>query len=328
MTPATILKNLCHLYHLETPVYTETSVRIGAKLFRVDESMCRSDQFENNQVLALAALGRWKEMPIVGFSLVPEHVETRSLFHPSKPGIEQGKIQMWIDLLQYKEDRPLPEAVDITPRKPKAYELRVIIWNTQDVKLTEDDFFTGEKKSDIYVKGWLSGAEDAQCTDVHYRSLTGEGNFNWRFIFPFEYLSTENQMVFKKKAMIYSRVETEFKTPCRLTLQVWDNDTLLPDDFLGTMTLELANLPKGSPSPHKCNLSIFDPMARTVNLFKIKRTKGWWPFYDRDEKTRENFLTGKVEAELEIFLLDDAIAQPAGMGRDEPQSLPPPKYVM
>lgn len=39
---------------------------------------------------------------------------------------------------------------------------------------------------------WLKGLEDdRQETDVHYNSLTGEGNFNWRFVFRFDYLPTE-----------------------------------------------------------------------------------------------------------------------------------------
>lgn len=51
-------------------------------------------------------------------------------------------------------DMPLPgPPLDISPRKPKAYELRVIIWNTDEVVLEDDAFFTGEKMSDIYVKG-------------------------------------------------------------------------------------------------------------------------------------------------------------------------------
>lgn len=50
-------------------------------------------------------------------------------------------------------DLPPPRIVDITPIKPIKYELRVIVWNTMDVLLDEDDFFTGERKSDIYVKG-------------------------------------------------------------------------------------------------------------------------------------------------------------------------------
>lgn len=51
-------------------------------------------------------------------------------------------------------DMPLPgPPIDISPRKPKSYEMRVIIWNTDDVVLEDDEFFTGEKMSDIYVKG-------------------------------------------------------------------------------------------------------------------------------------------------------------------------------
>jgi len=34
-----------------------------------------------------------------------------------------------------------------------SFELRVIIWNTDDVVLEDDAFMTGEKMSDIYVRG-------------------------------------------------------------------------------------------------------------------------------------------------------------------------------
>lgn len=38
---------------------------------------------------ALLVLRRWQEMPGLGIQLVPEHVETRPLYHPRSPGLLQ-----------------------------------------------------------------------------------------------------------------------------------------------------------------------------------------------------------------------------------------------
>ncbi len=46
---------------------------------------------------------------------------------------------------------------------------------------------------------------------MHYRSLTGEGNFNWRFLFPFEYLAAEEKVVISKKESMFSWDETTSK---------------------------------------------------------------------------------------------------------------------
>ena len=72
---------------------------------------------------------------------------------------------------------------------------------------------------------WLKGPDDIQATDVHYRSLTGEGNFNWRFVFPFEYLPAEEKIVITRKESMFSWDETVSKVPPRLNLQVWDADS-------------------------------------------------------------------------------------------------------
>lgn len=37
----------------------------------------------------------------------------------------------------------------------------------------------------------------------------------------------------KTKAGFFDLDETEMKIPCKLTLQVWDNDTFSRDDILG-----------------------------------------------------------------------------------------------
>lgn len=41
---------------------------------------------------------------------------------------------------------------------------------------------------------WLDNVQDAQNTDVHYRSFTGEGQFNWRFVFPLLYAEAEDMV--------------------------------------------------------------------------------------------------------------------------------------
>lgn len=46
---------------------------------------------QTEEHLALTVLNHWEEIPRMGCKLVPEHVETRPLLNPDKPGIEQVK---------------------------------------------------------------------------------------------------------------------------------------------------------------------------------------------------------------------------------------------
>ncbi|XP_019498975.1 PREDICTED: fer-1-like protein 6 [Hipposideros armiger] len=278
------------------------------------------EMVESYEHLALNVLHSWKDIPEVGCRLVPEHIETRPLYHKDKPGMEQGRLQMWVDM--FPKDMPQPgPPVDISPRKPKGYELRVTIWNTEDVILEDENFFTGQKSSDIYVKGWLKGLEDdKQETDVHYNSLTGEGNFNWRFLFPFQYLPAEKQMVITKRENIFSLEKMECKTPAVLVLQVWDFERLSSDDFLGTLEMNLNSFPRAAKSAKACVISKFENTneENKISIFQQKRVRGWWPF----AKSKE--LTGKVEAEFHLVTAEEAEKNPVGKARKEPEPLAKP----
>ncbi|VDQ04336.1 unnamed protein product [Trichobilharzia regenti] len=95
--------------------------------------------------------------------------------------------------------------------------------------------FSSERSSDIYVKGWIKGVGiDDQKTDVHYRSLSGEGNFNWRFIFPFDYIKAEDRIIYPIKGT-FDIEPHMMKANCELTLQVWDADIITRDNFIGKL---------------------------------------------------------------------------------------------
>ncbi|XP_077949255.1 otoferlin isoform X3 [Gasterosteus aculeatus] len=361
LKPSQILAKLCKDGKIDGPHYGPGGrVKVANRIFQgpteIEDENGLKKQTEEH--LALTVLTHWEEIPRVGCKLVPEHVETRPLLNPDKPGIEQGRIEMWVDM--FPMDMPAPgPAIDTAPRKPKRYELRVIIWNTDEVILEDDDYFTGEKSSDIfvrgfelrvviwntddvileddafmtgekmsdiYVRGWLKGQqEDRQDTDVHYHSLTGEGNFNWRFVFPFDYLMAEEKIVISKKESMFSWDETEYKIPPRLTLQVWDADHFSADDFLGAIELDLNRFPRGAKTAKQCSLAMIrnEQELPTISIFKQKRVKGWWPFVARDEND-EMELTGKVEAELHLVTAEEAEKSPVGLGRNEPDPLEKP----
>ncbi|XP_072323171.1 fer-1-like protein 6 [Scyliorhinus torazame] len=321
MKPTEILTRVCKENGFRGPHFRSGKIEVEGKVF-VGKTAFMEDGEEviSHEHLALKVLHQWPVIPGAGYKLVPEHVETRPLYHPDKPGMEQGRVRMWVDMFPMHMPPPGP-AVDISPRKPKRYELRIIIWNTEDVILEDENFITGQKSSDIYIKGWLKGKEDDKKeTDVHYNSLTGEGNFNWRFIFPFNYIPAEKHMVISKRESIFSLDKMERKVPAVLVLQVWDFERLSSNDFLGSVELDLNGFPCGAKSAKKCDLDMIEENSSTklISIFQQKRLRAWWPL----EKSGE--LTGKVEAEFHLLTGEEAEKNPVGSGRKEPEPLEKP----
>ncbi|XP_064331803.1 fer-1-like protein 4 isoform X3 [Camelus dromedarius] len=362
--PSQILAGLCQRCGLPAPEYRARAVKVGSKVFLTPpetlppgggESKVVSEVPEEAQ--ALQVLRHWQEMPGLGIQLVPEHVETRPLYHPRNPGLLQGSLHMWIDI--FPRDVPAPPPVDIKPRQPISYELRVIIWNTEDVVLDDVNPLTGETSSDIYVKSWMKGLEhDKQETDVHFNSLTGEGNFNWRFVFHFDYLPTEREVSVRRRSGPFALEEAEFRQPAVLVLQVWDYDRISANDFLGSLELQLPDMVRGTRGPELCSVQLAqDRAGPRCNLFRCRRLRGWWPVVklrepeDEEREQREAqagkkrrkrrrkgreedleftdpggniyILTGKVEAEFELTV-EEAEKRPVGKGRKEPEPLEKP----
>ncbi|TNN09751.1 Otoferlin [Schistosoma japonicum] len=323
--PTEILSKLCEKYGIEQPVYNilENKITIGSETFFANTEI-RSETgitIKSVEPLALEALHNWPLIIKKDVKLVSEHVETRSLKHPDNPGLIQGRLQMWIDMFEREVAVP-PPAINISPRVPAGYELRVIVWNTADVKLTDTSLFSSERSSDIYVKGWIKGVGiDDQKTDVHYRSLSGEGNFNWRFIFPFDYIKAEDRIIYPIKGT-FDIEPHMIKANCELTLQVWDADIIASDNFIGSISMRLSSLPRCAKTAKSCGLHQLEPDCPKFSMFKNRTARGWWPVTDEVEE--EIVVQGKVECQLEMLNSAEAESNPAGLGRDEPNGLPKP----
>uniref|UniRef100_A0A452I0A2 C2 domain-containing protein n=1 Tax=Gopherus agassizii TaxID=38772 RepID=A0A452I0A2_9SAUR len=321
LKPTHMLQNIARFKGYSPPILSENGSRInyGGRDYTLEEFGELIHLGPGEERLALHILRTQ--------GLVPEHVETRTLYSTFQPNISQGKLQMWVDVFPKSLGPPGPP-FNINPRKAKKYIMRVIIWNTKDVILDEKSI-TGEEMSDIYVKGWMPGNEEnKQKTDVHYRSLDGEGNFNWRFVFPFEYFPAEQLCMVSKKEHFWSLDKTEFRIPPKLIIQIWDNDKFSLDDYLGFIELDLHNTVIPTKVPEKCNIDMIpeykanNPLKapKTVSLFEQKSMKGWWPCYT--EKDGSRVLAGKVEMTLEVLNEKEADERPAGKGRDEPNMNP------
>ncbi|XP_027862277.1 myoferlin [Xiphophorus couchianus] len=319
LRPSQILQNLAKEKALLPPHIDEngSSLSFAGKQYKLQD-------YEKNSVIH-QHLGPARERLALHVlrdqDFVPEHVETRTLHSSHQPNLPQGKIQMWVDIFPKSQGLPGPPCV-ITPRKAKKYFLRVVVWNTTEVTLDETSI-TGENMSDIYVKGWMPGMEEnKQKTDVHYRSLDGDGNFNWRFIFGFDYLPAEQLCVASRKEHFWNLDKTEHRFPPKIIIQIWDNDKFSLDDYLGSVELDLLNLMPPAKTPEKCSLKMLSGKMRNVSssLFSQKSVRGWWPC--AVEKNGKHELGGKVEMMLEIVEEKEMEERPAGKGRDEPNMNP------
>ncbi|XP_064114142.1 myoferlin-like [Macrobrachium nipponense] len=183
----------------------------------------------------------------------------------------------------------------------------------------------------------LQGTSNVQKTDIHYRCMDGEANFNWRLVYHLEMIEAEQVMVVEHKEHAWSLKSTQQRRPPQLTLQLWDNDLIMRDDYLSEMTLDLCNLPKpaktlkgvgpdqvpqmmGNGDINSVTINILDDYRTTVNLFEAKRVYGYFPFTSVVDGITE--IAGKIEMEMEVLTEEEAKERPAGQGRDEPNLNP------
>jgi len=226
-------------------------------------------------------------------------VETRTLYHPDYEK-SQGKVTMWLEMFD-KNEQELMDVWNISPQPESKLQCRLIIYETEGMENMDI-----EDTSDVYVTGFVNPKEK-HSTDIHYRCQNGVASFNWRLLIP---IQTPEESY-------------------NLTIDVYDNDILVKDDFICGCRL---------------NLSYIVNDVNTIDL-PIKITKEYYNSLPQEKKVLSNIeFVGKDEDEegakfwvqlekngkkggrvlcsLEIVPEWYAIAYPVGKGRDSPNVEP------
>eukprot|EP00485_Elphidium_margaritaceum_P001758 CAMPEP_0202694498 /NCGR_PEP_ID=MMETSP1385-20130828/8345_1 /ASSEMBLY_ACC=CAM_ASM_000861 /TAXON_ID=933848 /ORGANISM="Elphidium margaritaceum" /LENGTH=1708 /DNA_ID=CAMNT_0049350357 /DNA_START=54 /DNA_END=5180 /DNA_ORIENTATION=+ len=220
----------------------------------------------------------WRELKL-------KPVETRTLWAEAST-VSQGKLTMWMEIMSPSDAKKYPP-VDISPPTQVDYELRVIVWQCKDCPIMDEI----TKMNDLYITGELSSTvedeNNTQQTDLHFRSQSGCGSFNWRMKFPIK--------LPKQRLSEYPR----------FTAQIWDKDFFSPNDNIAECTIELK------------------PFLRYCEKYS-KDKRCVLEYGNQDKFWIDLAQKGGGKVELSFELLPDKVAKalPAGLGRDAPNNNP------
>lgn len=132
-------------------------------------------------------------------ALMEKPIEYRDLYHPST-SLAQGTIICWIDIYSQTKSKNSADPWDITPEPNEDYQLRVAIYDTDNVPMEDV-----EGTSDVFVRVWLD-ENDQKETDTHWRCSNGCASFNYRLLFDFKSPSTKPEVdAYKLKLALYDR---------------------------------------------------------------------------------------------------------------------------
>ena len=219
-------------------MYQFEAVFPGCPLLKVqfwDADLIFGDDFIGETVIDLE--DRYFSSDFKSFQYKP--IEHRKLTHPSTE-MSQGTVVMWAEINeQFGEE---VKAYDISKKPQELFEVRVIVWDTEDLEIMD-----AEGTTDGFVRCFFD-TDDRKDTDTHFRNQDGKCSWNYRMLFPFSY-------------------------PCKnykLTVQAYDLDLFKSNDLIGQAVIDIEPLFEDS-----------DLAKRPISLSKdyydeyLKREKKW-----------------------------------------------------
>lgn len=233
-------------------------------------------------------------------SIKNKPIEYRQLYHKSTK-VSQGIVKCWIEIIPSETSEGV-NLWNIAPRPPSKFEVRLVVWETKEVKMKD-----WEGTSDIYCRAFFDSIKKCKRTDTHYRSMDGNGSFNYRLLFDVNHPSKDHI----------------------LNLQVWDADAFSKNDFIGDASLNLI-LPiedaTMTDQPIHLNKRYYetflqDFMRGTELVFE--NDDSFW----LDMKDKNGVINGKMRVQISILPKEQADAYAVGEGRADPNHspyLPPP----
>ena len=223
-----------------------------------------------------------------------EHpIEERPILHPSSR-CQIGNALMWVDINPIKDIDAI-KSWDINPRPATEVELRLVVWDVVDMPTLDM-----EDTSDLFVSASLPNFNLSQRTDVHYRSQTGFGSFNWRIIFKMKIdHNTRNEMY-------------------KMSLRVFDRDIFAENDFAADAQINFEALVANVlENEGKDSLSNETDKSLIIKV-PLHVTK----------KVVSDLLDPHIRISLDVVSKIYAEQRPVGLGRDQPNQepfLPPPE---
>jgi len=233
-------------------------------------------------------------------SIKNKPIEFRQLYHKSTK-VSQGIIKCWVEIIPSNDSvNSIPW--NITPRPTTNFEVRVVVWETKDVKIKD-----WEGTSDIYARAYFDSVEKSKRTDIHYRSMDGRGSFNYRLLFDIEHPSKDHV----------------------LNLQIWDADAFSKNDFIGDSSLNLilpiedATLTNKTISINKKYYETFLQNYMGGSTLNYEDDDSFW----LEMKDKNGQINGQMRVQIAIVPKQQAEDFEVGSGRSDPNHspfLPPP----